>query len=83
MMITGAFGNSYRGPQSASELTLVLDSASMTLVSKASPPWLWGRTQQIESTSQCWEHRFDSCSVKIPHAAEQLSPCTPTTEPEL
>ena len=37
MMITGAFGNSYRGPQSALELTLVLDSASMTLVSKASP----------------------------------------------
>ena len=26
-------------------------------------------------------HGFESCSGKIPHAAEQLNPCTTTTEP--
>ena len=27
------------------------------------------------------EHRFDSCSGKIPHVTEQLSPCVTTIEP--
>ena len=34
-----------------------------------------------ESTCQCRGHEFDPWSGKIPHAAEQLSPCTTTTEP--
>ena len=29
--------------------------------------------------AQCRGHRFDPWSRKIPHAAEQLSPCTTTT----
>jgi len=29
------------------------------------------------------EYQFDPCSGKIPHAAEQLSPCNTTTEPAL
>ena len=36
-----------------------------------------------ESTCQCREHGFDPWSGKIPHAAEQISPCTATTEPVL
>ena len=36
-----------------------------------------------ESTCQCREHGLDPWSGKIPHAAEQLSPCTTTTEPAL
>ena len=39
--------------------------------------WLSGK----ECTCQCWRHRFDPWSGKIPHAAEQLSLCTTTTEP--
>ena len=34
-----------------------------------------------ESACQCRGHRFDPWSGKIPHAAEQLSPCATTTEP--
>ena len=41
------------------------------------PCWLSGK----ESTCQCRRHRFNPWSRKIPHAAEQLSPCTTTTEP--
>ena len=40
------------------------------------PWWLSGK----ESTCQCRRHGFDSWSRKIPHAVEQLSPCTTTTE---
>ena len=36
-----------------------------------------------ESACQCRRHRFDAWSGKTPHAAEQLSPCTTTTEPVL
>ena len=39
--------------------------------------WLSGG----ESASQCRGHGFDPWSEKIPHAAEQLSPCATTTEP--
>ena len=39
------------------------------------PWWLSGE----ESTCQCRRHRFDPWSGKIPHAAEQLSPCATTT----
>ena len=42
------------------------------------PWWLSGE----ESTCQCRRHRFDPWSGKIPHAMEQLSPCT-TIEPVL
>ena len=43
-------------------------------------PW-WYSGQ--ESTCQCRGHRFDRWSRKMPHAQEQLSPCTATTEPML
>ena len=33
------------------------------------------------SSCRCKGHRFDPWSGKIPHAAEQLSPCATTTEP--
>ena len=36
------------------------------------PWWLSGK----ESTCQCRRHRFKPRSGKIPHASEQLSPCT-------
>ena len=41
------------------------------------PWWLSGK----ESACQCRGHGFDPWPRKIPHAAEQLSPCTTTTEP--
>ena len=34
-----------------------------------------------ESACQCRAHGFESWSGKIPHAAEQVSLCTTTTEP--
>ena len=37
--------------------------------------------QWLESAAQCRGHGFEPWSVKIPHAAEQLSPCATTTEP--
>ena len=43
------------------------------------PWWLSGK----ESTCQCRRHGFDPWSGKIPHASEQLSPCTTATEPML
>ena len=41
--------------------------------------WLRGK----ESTCQCRKHEFDPWPRKIPHAMEQLSPCTTTIEPVL
>ena len=41
------------------------------------PWWCSGK----ESACQCGRHRFDSWSGRIPHATEQLSPCTTTAEP--
>ena len=43
-------------------------------------PW---RLSGGESTCQRRRHRFNPWSGKIPHAAEQLSPCGTTTEPVL
>ena len=43
------------------------------------PWWLSGK----ESACQCRRHRFDPWSGKIPHAVEQISPCTTTIEPLL
>ena len=40
------------------------------------PWWLSGK----ESACQCRRHRFNPWSRKIPHAAEQLSPCATTIE---
>ena len=40
----------------------------------------WWRSG-LESACQCRGHGIDPWSGKIPHAAEQLSPCTTTTEP--
>ena len=36
-----------------------------------------------DPTCQCMRHGFDPWSWKIPHAAEQLSPCASTVEPVL
>ena len=41
------------------------------------PWWLSG----WESACQCRGHGFEPWSGKIPHAVEQLGPCTTTTEP--
>ena len=41
------------------------------------PWWLSGK----ESACQCRRHGFNPSSRKIPHATEQLSPCSTTTEP--
>ena len=35
-----------------------------------------------QSSYQCGGHGLDPWSGKIPHAVEQLSPCTATTEPK-
>ena len=47
VIIMGAFGNSYKGAPSASEVTLVLGSTSMALVQGLAPV-ASGRTQQTE-----------------------------------
>ena len=39
--------------------------------------------QWLSSACQCRGHGFNPWSGKIPHAEEQLSPCTTTTEPAL
>ena len=41
------------------------------------PWWFSGK----ESACQIRRHGFNPCSEKIPHAAEQLSPCAETAEP--
>ena len=46
-------------------------------ISGGFPGWCSG----WESVCQCREHGFEPRSGKIPHAVEQLSPCTTTTEP--
>jgi len=43
------------------------------------PWWFSGK----ESTCQCRRHGFNPWSREIPHAMEQLSPCTTTVEPVL
>ena len=40
-------------------------------------------TSLVAQWSQCKGHGFDPWSRKIPHATEQLSLCTTTTEPAL
>ena len=40
-------------------------------------PWWFS---DLESACQCRGHGFEPWSRKIPHAAEQLSPCATTTE---
>ena len=47
-----------------------------------SPPSLRSMLQPLGAcTCQCRGHGFEPWSGKIPHAAEQLSPCATTTEP--
>ena len=48
-------------------------------INQGLPWWLSGK----ESACQCRRPRLDSWSGKIPHAMEQLSPCTTTIEPTL
>jgi len=47
--------------------------AHLESISPGLPWWLTGE----ESTCQIRRHRSDPWSAKIPHAMEQLSPCTP------
>ena len=42
-----------------------------------------GGTVVKNTPCQCRAHRLGPWSGKIPHATEQLSPCTTTTEPVL
>ena len=51
-----------------------------SLIDNGGLPW-WH--SGWESACQCGEHGFDPWSGRIPHATEQLSPCTTTTEPVL
>ena len=51
-----------------------------TVRTKATGGLPWWRSGW-ESACQCRGHGFEPWSGKIPHAAEQLSPCTTTTEP--
>ena len=46
---------------------------------KTFPGLPWWRSG-LESSCQCRTHGFEPWSGKIPHVAEQLSPCTTTTE---
>ena len=56
---------------------LRLDSSTVYYWSTVLPWWLSGK----ESTRQCRRHGFDPWSRKTPHAVQQLSSCTTTTEP--
>ena len=38
---------------------------------------------EYKSAWQCGGHQFDPWSGKIPHAVEQLSPCSTTIDPKL
>ena len=41
------------------------------------------KNRPAKSACQCRGHGFNPWSGKIPHTAEQLSPCATTTEPAL
>ena len=56
-----------------------LSGVAMKSDSQGLPWWLSG----WRSTCQCRRHRFNPWSRKIPHALEQLNPCTTTCEPVL
>ena len=51
---------------------------SFSIKTQTGLPW-W--RSGYESACQCGAHGFEPWSGKIPHAAEQLSPCTTTAEP--
>ena len=61
-------------PITSTELETVIKNLSTGI-----PWWRSG----LKSAWQCKGHRFKPWSRRIPHAAEQLSPCTTTTEPAL
>lgn len=50
-VVTGAFSNSYRGARSASEVSLVLGSASVALVQSLAPV-AWGQDSTITINSE-------------------------------
>ena len=60
--------------------TKILQAAGHDKKKKTGLPW-WRSGK--ESACQCRGHGFEPWSGKIPHAVEQLSPCTTTTEPVL
>ena len=65
------------------EFSLPSNSWIFCPVKNAPMWWLpWWRSG-LEFACQCRGHRLESWSGKIPHAREQLSPCTTTTEPAL
>ena len=66
-------------PQKLSAITTLISQQPSKHQDKGLPWWLSGR----ESPCQCQRHRFDPRSEKLPHATEQLSPCTTNIEPML
>ena len=50
-MIRGAFGNGYKGAQSALQVILVLGSASVA-VAQGFSPMAWGRTQHRRTANE-------------------------------
>ena len=58
-------------------LDLLVIQGTLKSLLQGLPWWLSGK----EPACQCQKHRFDPRSGKIPHAAEQLSPCPMTVEP--
>ena len=50
-------------------------------VLKKNPPWASLVAQWLRIHLPMLGHGFEPCSRKIPNAAQQLSPCTTTTEP--
>ena len=57
-------------------------SFNVFVAQDTNPGLPWWRSGE-ESTCQFRGHGFEPWSGKIPHATEQLSPCTTTTEPVL
>ena len=58
---------------------LNMEKTNLKFLTLELPWWLNGK----EPTCQHRRHRFDPCSGKTPHAAEQLSLCTTTINPVL
>lgn len=72
-MIRGAFGNGYKGAQSASEVTFVLGSASVA----------WGQDSTLSRTlqeAQAWP--LDSVGIggRLGWVAVEMRPCPPNHE---
>ena len=60
--------------------TSMIEGKTKDIIKEQGLPW-WH--SGYESACQGRGHGFEPWSGKIPHAAEQLSPCATTTEPAL